>query len=526
MTIKKKISRDEMRNKDKTKQQLLDELALSHQRITQLERLEVERRKTEEALRESEEKHRNLVESTLDLIFMVDKEGTYTYVNPRFEKVTGYSVSDLIGRPFTSLVAPELVKSTVQRFKKGIRGEETPPYEAELVHKNGERIPVEFLVTTQYDSPGSPVGRLGIGRDITERRKADEALRQIAADLARAQDLAHIGNWRYNLDTRLSVWSEEMFRIIGLELKHSEPFHFHPRKYVHPDDWQKLETSVQAAFEGKPYGLELTILRPDATVRYIFTTGEAELGQNGRAKGLFGTTQDITERKRAEKTLKEQSEQLRVLSAKLSEAEEVERRRIARELHDQVGQNLTVVGINLNVLRSMLSEESMRMVQSRLLEDSIALVEQTTEFTRSLMADLRPPDMDDYGLVASIRWYSERFSMRTGVEVVMEGQEINPRPTTYIENNAFRIVQEVLTNISKHAGARRVRINVHVAEGKLKIAIFDDGVGFDPDKINKAGEHHGWGLMTMAERAEAIGGRFSLESETGRGTRVTVEVPL
>jgi signal transduction histidine kinase len=134
--------------------------------------------------------------------------------------------------------------------------------------------------------------------------------------------------------------------------------------------------------------------------------------------------------------------------------------------------------------------------------------------------------MDDYGLVASIRWYSERFSMRTGVEVIMEGQEIDPRPTTYIENNVFRIVQEVLTNISKHAGARQAKINVYVVEGKLKIAIFDDGVGFDPDKVNKAGEHHGWGLMTMAERAEAIGGRFSLKSEMGRGTRVTVEVPL
>jgi PAS domain S-box-containing protein len=515
-----------MRSKDKTKQQLLDELALLHQRITQLERSEVERSKTDAALRESEEKYRNLVESTLDLIFMVNKEGMYTYVNPRFEKVTGYSVSDLIGQPFTSLVAPEFIKSTVQRFKKGIRGEDTPPYEAELVHKNGEIIPVEFLVTTQYDSAGYPAGRFGIGRDITERRKTDDALRQIAADLARAQDLAHIGNWRYNLDTKLSVWSEEMFRIFGVELKYSKPFHFHPKKHLHPDDWQKLETSVQAALEGKPYGLELTILRPDGTVSYIFTTGEAEFGQNGKVKGLFGTTQDITERKLAEKTLKEQSEQLRVLSAKLSEAEEAERRRIARELHDQVGQNLTVVGINLNILRSMLPEESMKMLQSRLLEDSITLVEHTTEFTRSLMADLRPPDMDDYGLVTAIRWYSERFSMRTGVGVIMEGQEINPRPTTYIENNVFRIVQEVLTNISKHAGATHAKINVYVAEGKLKIAIVDDGVGFDPDKVNKAGEHYGWGLMTMAERAEAIGGCFSLKSEMGRGTRVNVEVPL
>ncbi|MCX5834010.1 MAG: PAS domain S-box protein [Deltaproteobacteria bacterium] len=515
-----------MRNKDKTTPQLLDEIALLHQTRTQLERSEVERSRAEAALRESEEKYRNLVESTLDLIFMVNKEGTYTYVNPRFEKVTGYSVRDLIGQPFTYIVAPEYKESTIDRFKKGIRGEDTPPYEAELVHKNGERIPVEFLVTTQYDTMGRATGRFGIGRDITERRKADNALRQIAADLAKAQDLAHIGSWRYNRITKLSVWSEEMFRIFGLKPNQGTPFHADHKKFIHPDDWQKVETSVRAALGGEPYGLELRILRPDGSMRYVFTTGETEVGQDGKVEGLFGTTQDITERKLVEKTLKKQSDQLRFLSAKLSEAEESERRRIARDLHDQVGQNLTVVGINLNVLRSMLPEESIKMVQTRLLEDSLTLVEQTTEYTRSLMADLRPPDMDDYGLVASIRWYSERFSMRTGVEVIMEGREINPRPTTHIENNLFRIVQEVLTNISKHARARHARIKIDTAEGKLNLSIVDDGVGFDPAEVHKAGEHHGWGLLTMAERAEVIGGRFSLESKTGQGTQVTVEVPL
>jgi signal transduction histidine kinase len=305
----------------------------------------------------------------------------------------------LAGQPFTHVVAPEYIESTIERFKKGIRGQDTPPYEAELLHKNGERIPVEFLVTTQYDGAGRATGRFGIGRDITERRKV-------------------------------------------------------------------------------------------------------------------------------EKTLRDQREQLRTLSAQLSEAEEGERRRIARELHDQVGQSLTVVGINLNVLRSLLPAEGMNPTPVRLLEDSVALVEQTTEYTRSLMSDLRPPDMDDYGLVAAIRWYSERFSLRTGVEVIMEAEEIHPRPAAAIENNLFRIVQEVLTNISKHARAGTVRIDIDGTEGRLRLRIMDDGVGFDPSRLKKAGEHHGWGLMTMAERAEVIGGRFSLESRTGRGTIVSVEVPL
>lgn len=480
----------------------------------------------EKALRPGEEIYRNLVESTLDLIFIVDSRGTYTYVNPRFENVTGYSVNELVGQPFTCLVAPELIQSTVERFKKGIRGEETGPYEAEIIHYDGDRIPVEFLVTTQYDRAGTALGRFGIGRDITERRKADDALRRITADLEKAQGLAHIGSWRYSPDTKLSLWSEEMFRIFGLESTRGQPFRIDPGTLIHPDDRRRFKRLTRAALKGKPYVTEVRILRPDGSLGHLFTTGEAEFGKNGSIKGLFGTAQDITERKNIEQTLEEQSEQLRVLSMQLSEAEEAERRRIARDLHDQVGQNLTVVGINLTILRDAIPDAGRKSIPLRLLEDSLELVEQTTEFTRSLMADLRPPDMDDYGLVASVRWYGKSFSARTGVTVTMEGDDIDPRPAPSIENNVFRIVQEALTNISKHARARKASIAMGVTRGRLSLTISDDGVGFNPSEHNKAGGHRGWGLMTMAERAEFLGGSFSIESKRGKGTRVSVEVPL
>jgi PAS domain S-box-containing protein len=386
------------RDTAKSKERLIEELGSLRQKIAHLEKMEAEHRRAEAARCESEEKYRNLVEYTRDLIFIVNEKGTYTYVNPQFERVTGYSIRDLIGQPFTYLVAPEHIEATIVRFKKGIRGQDTPPYEADLLNRNGERVPVEFLVTTRYDTAGLAVGRFGIGRDITERRRAEE-------------------------------------------------------------------------------------------------------------------------------TLKEQSRQLRILSARLSETEESERKRIARELHDQVGQNLTVVGINLNIVKSRLPAGETDMLQARL-EDSIILVEEITEFTRGLMSDLRPPDMDLLGLVAAIGWYGERFSMRTGVEVVVVGEEIHPRPAADIENNLFRIVQEVLTNIGKHARARCAKIRIDAIEGILQLVIADDGVGFDPSRAQKSEERDGWGLMTMAERAEAIGGCFLVESQLGEGTRVTVEVPL
>lgn len=509
-----------------TRKELWDEISLLRGKIAELERIELDTVRAAEQLRKSEQKYRNLVELTLDMIFMVDEKGRYTYVNPRFEKLTGYALSDLAGRPFTHIVAPEAIASTISRFKKGIRGESTPPYEEDLIDRFGERIPVEFLVTTLYDSEGNATGRLGIGRDITERRKADIALRQLAADLAKAQSLARMGSWRFDLNTRESLWSGEMFRIFGLEPLPGIPARIRHKQYIHPEDYPRYREALRSALAGKQIEVELRITRPDGQVRHLFTRGGAEFDKSGKVKFLFGTTQDVTERVLTEKTLKAQSEQLRLLSARLTEAQESERKRIARELHDQVGQNLTVLGLNLNILRNAIDRNNVTSHHKSILDDSMRLVEETSEFTRSLMADLRPPDMDDYGLIASIKWYCERFSLRTGINVAMRGDEIHPRPGAYMENNLFRIVQEALTNIRKHSQARKVQIKIDVNGNRLVMKIRDDGVGFDPNNLHKPPGHQGLGLMNMAERTDSLNGLFSVRSKIGKGTNVTVEVPL
>ncbi|MBE9547683.1 MAG: PAS domain S-box protein [Proteobacteria bacterium] len=152
-----------------------------------------ERKRIKDALKQSEEKYRTLVESTLDIIFTVDRKGEFTYINPKFEEVTCYPASDLAGCPFTHIVAPEYVKPTVGYFKHGMGGQPVPSYEIDLIRKNGERIPVEFLVTTLLDTSGQAAGRFGIGRDITERKRAEAEKKKLEAKLQQAQKMESIG---------------------------------------------------------------------------------------------------------------------------------------------------------------------------------------------------------------------------------------------------------------------------------------------------------------------------------------------
>jgi len=159
-----------------------------------------------------------------------------------------------------------------------------------------------------------------------------------------------------------------------------------------------------------------------------------------------------------------------------------------------------------------------------ILADSQSIVEQMSEVIRDVMADLRPPVIEDYGLVAAIRWYADRFASRTGIDVTVKGEEPSPRLSPTHESALFRIAQELLTNVAKHAQATKVSMNVAAEGEKVRLLINDNGVGFDTEEMSMAGGQRGWGLVIMSERAKSMGGSFNIESRPGHGTRVTVEV--
>lgn len=231
---------------------------------------------------------------------------------------------------------------------------------------------------------------------------------------------------------------------------------------------------------------------------------------------------EIDERIRTEQALLKSEKQLRALSQRLAEVEEDERKQLARELHDRVGQNLTALNLNLNLIFRKLSDDSKQKIAERF-DDAIGLVEETAGHIRDVMSELRPHDLDDYGLLAALQWEADRFAARSQIQVEVVGEALSPRPSRSLETALFRIAQEALTNIAKHARAGQVTIALKATKNSIQLAITDDGIGFDVNKL-KGGVDSGWGLILMQERAQSKNGRLHVISKPDEGTRVLVEL--
>lgn len=223
---------------------------------------------------------------------------------------------------------------------------------------------------------------------------------------------------------------------------------------------------------------------------------------------------DITTRKQAE-------DDLRSYARRLIEMEEELRKKLAAELHDEIGRDLTVLGMNLVIIRDGITDEAPKKLLDRV-DDSGKLIESISRTVRGIMADLRPPVLDDFGLIAAIRWHAHLFLNRTGIAVIVLADDSFPRLMMEKETALFRISQEALMNASKHAGTEIVTIRLKIADGMVRFTVVDDGNGFN----SHIQEGSGWGMKIMRERAELVGGNFRVDSAPGKGTVLSVSVPL
>jgi len=362
----------------------------SQRYVAELEEILVERKRAEIALRESEERYRELFENAKDAIYVHDLQGTYLKANRAAEELSGYTRDEIVGHQYTEFIAPDHVNFVRKRFCAKLAQKGETSYEVDVIAKDGRRVPVEV--------------------------------------------------------------------------------------------------SSRAIYE------------------------------NGQIIGVQGMARDITERKLAQDTLQ-------IFSRQLIEAQEDERRRIARELHDQIGQILTAVKMNLHtVQRFKLVSEA-----GSYLKDNIEAVDEALRLVRDLSIELRPAILDDLGLATALGWYVDRYTKRTGlnVDIVIELPDPNERFSRDLETACFRIAQEALTNVVRHATASNVTLHLTKTAKTLTLVVKDNGVGFDLKSLRRRSPRVATlGLVSMQERAHAAGGTLEIESTPSRGTRIRFTVPL
>lgn len=470
-------------------------------------------------LRVKEKKYRSIVEDQVELICRFLPDGTVTYVNEVICRYFGKKKEEIIGHSFMQFIPAEdheFVKNQIYSLSK-----DNPviTLEHRVIAPSGEIRWQRWTNRALFDEHGRIINYQAVGHDITDRKKVEESLRlseeKYRLLIENANEIVVVAQ-----DNMLKFVNPKAVKIMGFSDQElmSRPF----IDFIHPDDKELVFNNYHKRLKGEqvPEVYPFRVIDKNGNTKWL-EISTVLFNWEGRPATL-NFLSDITERKRVMEKLKDSYKQLQSLSIRLSEVEEAEKQKLAGELHDQIGQNLTVLGINLNIIKSLINNKKIEEVISRL-DDSLALLDQINEQIRHIMSTLRPSVIDDYGLLAGLRWYGEQFSKRTGITVEVTGEEFDQRLAKNIETILFRIAQEALINIAKHSRADRVTIKLQEIDGIKQLIISDNGVGFDPNAVSQSKEPK-WGIITMKERVQAIGGNFQIKTKQGEGTTIIVEI--
>ncbi|HEY8555149.1 MAG TPA: PAS domain S-box protein [Burkholderiales bacterium] len=483
-----------------------------------------ERKQAEERLKESEARLARAQEFSLLMVAHVGLDGRWLKVPQMLCATLAYREEELLARGIEDVTHPDDFAPEWEECQRLIRGEaKSFDIEKRFLRRDGKVVWVYQNTSVVLDDNDRPVHFLTFIRDITQRKEAEEQLERSRLQLSEAQRLAHLGSWELDVESSRMEWSDELYRIYGVPRETPITYESY-LGYVHPEDRGRVQTTVARALETRePFTLEERVIRADGEVRHLLSHGAVVTGPRGEVARLVGVCLDITERKRAEQRLREYAHRLESLSQRLLEAQETERRRIARELHDQIGQDLSVIKINLQALKRLPGATSF----GGHIDETVRIVEGVLATARNLSVELRPSMLDDLGLAAALRWYLDRQAQRAGVALHFAVDSFDMRLAPAIETACFRLAQEALTNILRHAEARHVHVTLRAHGQELEMRIMDDGKGFDVEAARmRASRGESFGLLGMEERALLAGGRLEILSTPGEGTRVVARFPL
>ena len=508
-----------------------------------------ERHLAEEALHESDRKF-SLIYDKLPFAATLTKpqDGLLLDVNETFEKIFGYSKQEVLGKTLLDLGLVPDAESRKHILTELLERGSVHGVELALSTKsNGTRV---FLTNMDVVEIRGESYILQTDQDITERKRALEALRESEERFRAILRQAAAGIVRKDTVGTLLFVNDEFCRMIGYSASELISEGKTCWDLTHPDDLEENQRLFNRMIrDGIPFRMERRLIRKNGSVLWCNLSVAPVMDASGNPISAVGVEVDITDRKQAEASLRKLNlelesrveertselqamnqvlqksrRRLQILSQRLVQVQEDERRSLARELHDQVGQSLIALNLNLTIIQSELSKGYTEQLSTRL-ADSIQLVTQVIKLVRDVMSNLRPAHLDDYGLESALQTFIGEFQARYGIPVHFEKPASPlPRMENSLEITLLRISQEALTNVARHAQASQAVLSLRMDEKQIYLTVEDNGKGIpSPEGANRPRSH---GLKIMQERVEALEGTLYIQSAAGQGTKIEVAFPL
>lgn len=501
-----------------------------------------EYRRINKALQESEGKYRLLADNVSDIIWTTDMNLRYTYVSPSFTSLRGYDVEEIMGQTVEMILTPASLDIANKAFKEELAIESkeqkdlsrSRTLELEHICKDGSTVWTEVKMTFLRDSGGRPVGILGVTRDISERKQLEKALRESERRLTDIINFLPDATFAVDHKGKVIAWNRAIEEMTGVktedmldkgDYEYALPFYGVRRPMLidlilFPDEiaekkyfFAHKEKDVLIA-EGAAPSIK-------GEKRYLWGKASPIYDHSGNVVGAIESIRDVTKRKKDEYALRESKKQLRFLSSQLLTIQEDERKRVAQELHDSIGQILTTVKFGLESAVNLMGQDT-TLHDVKALESLIPITQNGIEEVRRICADLWPSILDDLGILAAISSFCREFQkicsdIHIDKEIDIQEHDV-PNDLKIV---IYRSLQESVNNIAKHSNADRVRCSLRKTEGIIELTIEDNGKGFEmKDILYENGSRRGLGLVSMKERVEHSGGTFYIKSIIGGGTTV------
>ncbi|NCI46599.1 PAS domain-containing sensor histidine kinase [Sediminibacterium soli] len=460
-----------------------------------------------------------IINSLPGIFYLFNTEGRFIRWNKNFETVSGYTPEEIARMhplDFFGSADKALIAERVEEvFVKG-----RSDAEASFLTKDGRQVPHYFSGTAiEFENQ---VCLIGMGIDITLRVQAEQGIRERNERFHIVAKATNDNIWDWNLltneVTREGKKLEEWYGYTSWQPAEVDKYW---NLLAHPDDWPRVTARRRAIFADPSRSYwedEYRFKKSDGEYAYVYDRGYILRDTEGRAVRMIGASQDITGRKKDEEELKEKNKELKRLSVYLQNVREEERKYMAREVHDELGQLASALKIDLDwlTLRISSSEETMR----NRLSHARKTVEVLIDSVRKMAYSLRPSILDDFGLNAALKSYCREFERLSGCECVFSATLDEAELDMHTRTELFRIGQESLTNVMRHAHATRVTVSTYEENGMYCLKITDNGRGFDTSQFSQT-----LGLVGLRERVGSLNGKLLLESGIGRGTEIRVEIP-